>query len=522
MHRLQELVRLHRLGLTERRAAKELRIGRNTAREYRRALAAAGVLDGSAEELPELEALKAIVLDALPARPAPQQVSKLERWQPEVEGLLEKRLGPQAIHDRLRLEHADFQGSLGGLKRLVHRIRRARGVQATEVTIPVETEAGEVAQVDFGYAGKLWDPATGASRKAWVFVMVLGYSRHQYSEVVFDQRTTTWLELHQRAFARLGGVPRVIVPDNLKAAVIRAAFGVSGLPELNRSYRELARHYGFRVDPTPPRAPKKKGKVESGVKYVKHNFLRGRPDQELQAVNRELARWTDEIAGTRIHGTTGRRPLEVFLNEERAQFLPLPSRRYEPVVWKQATVHADCHVHFDKRLYSVPWRLINQEVWVRATANSVAIYADDVRVATHARRGKQPRSTHDEHLPEGRAELRHRSRRYWEERAERMGEAVGGFVREVFDSDDVLLQLRAVQAIVTYLEKYPPERASAAARRANFYGSYSYQAVKNILTRALDLEPLPTSKAKPMWADAPRFARDLSTLVDPEGGNERH
>jgi hypothetical protein len=304
--------------------------------------------------------------------------------------------------------------------------------------------------------------------------------------------------------------------------VIRAAFGVSGLPELNRSYRELARHYGFRVDPAPPRAPKKKGKVESGVKYVKNNFLRGRHDQDVQEVNRGLDRWIREIAGARVHGTTGRRPLEVFASEEQAQLLPLPNKRYESVVWKQATVHADCHVHFEKRLYSVPWRLINQEVWLRATAGSVTIYADDVRVATHSRRGKKQRSTQDEHLPEGRAELRHRSRQYWEERGDRMSSEVGSFVREVFDSDDVLLQLRAVQAVVTYLEKFPIERASAAARRASFYGSYSYQAVKNILTRALDLEPLPTSKAKPVWADTPRFARDLSKLVDTEGGNECH
>ncbi|MES1174038.1 MAG: IS21 family transposase [Myxococcales bacterium] len=522
MHRLQELVRLHRLGLTERRAAKELRIGRNTAKEYRRALSEAGVLDGSVDELPTLEVLKALVLRALPPRPAPQQVSKLEEWQPAVEALLEQRLGPQAIHDRLRLEHPDYQGSIGGLKRLVRRIRRSRGVRPEDVTIPVDTEPGDVAQVDFGYAGKLWDTTTGTLRKAWVFVMVLGYSRHQYCEVVFDQRTTTWLELHQRAFACFGGVPRVIVPDNLKAAVIRAAFGVSGLPELNRSYRELARYYGFRVDPAPPRAPKKKGKVESGVKYVKNNFLRGRRDQDVAEVNRELARWTLEIAGTRVHGTTGRRPMEVFLSEEKAHLLPLPVKRYETVVWKQASVHADCHVHFDKRLYSAPWRLINQEVWVRATSTSVAIYADDVRVATHSRRGKKQRSTHDEHLPEGRAELRHRSRAYWEERADRMSPEVGVFVREVFDSDDVLLQLRAVQAIVTYLEKFPVERATAAARRASFYGSNSYQAVKNILTRALDLEPLPTSRAQPMWADAPRFARDLSKLFDSEGGNEHH
>ena len=203
--------------------------------------------------------------------------------------------------------------------------------------------------------------------------------------------------------------------------------------------------------------------------------------------------------------------------------LPLPKKRYESIVWKKATVHADCHVHFERRLYSVPWRLINQEVWVRASTSSVAIYSlDDVRVATHARNGKRQRSTHDAHLPEGRAELRHRSQGYWEERAARVGEDVGAFVREVFESDDVLLQLRAVQAIVTYLEKFPAERANAAARRASFYGSYTYQAIKNILTRALDLQPLPTNRPTQLWADLPRFARDIATLVDAGDRNEHH
>ena len=127
MPRLQELVRLHRLGVTERRAAKELRMGRNTAREYREAIAAAGLLEGTPEELPELEMLQSVVAAALPARTAPQQVSTLESWQPDVEMLLEKRLGPQAIYDRLRLEHPEFRRSLGSLKRLVRRIRQERG-----------------------------------------------------------------------------------------------------------------------------------------------------------------------------------------------------------------------------------------------------------------------------------------------------------------------------------------------------------------------------------------------------------
>jgi transposase len=103
--------------------------------------------------------------------------------------------------------------------------------------------------------------------------MVLSYSRHQFARVVFDQRTETWLRLHVEAFAALGGVPRVVVPDNLKAAVIRGAFGASEEPTLNRSYRELARHYGFKIDPAPPLKPEKKGKVESGVKWTCYGLV---------------------------------------------------------------------------------------------------------------------------------------------------------------------------------------------------------------------------------------------------------
>jgi hypothetical protein len=384
---------------------------------------------------------------------------------------------------------------------------------------------GEVAQVDFGYAGKLWDPESGKLRKAWVFVMVLGYSRHRFDKVVFNQKTETWIALHEEAFRSFGGVPEVVVPDNLKAAVIRAAFGVGPQPaELNRSYRELARHYGFKVDPAPPKAPEKKGKVEAGVKYVKRNALSGRDGQPIDEVNSYLTQWVREVAGQRIHGTTGRRPLEVFEAEEVQKLLPLPLKRYEAVMWKQATVHRDSHVVFDGRLYSVPWKLIGRSIWVCATPTTVSVYFDDERIATHCRNNKGPRSTEEHHLPEHRVELRHRSRSYWEQRAKSMGDDVLGFVREVFDSDDVLLQLRQVQAIVTHVERFPPERAQAACRRASLYGSFSFQAIKNILLKALDREPLPAMVAPTTaWVDLPRFARRPQDWVAKQGGsNEQH
>jgi transposase len=512
------------MGTGAREIARLLRMSPNTERHYRLALSAAGLLAGSAQELPAMLELKAAVSEHAPPKPAPQQQSSIEEWRDVIVELLKKGLGPRAIFDRLRLQRDDFTGSVQSVKRMVRRLRREEGVKPELVAIAVETEPGEVAQVDFGYVGMLYDSERGMLRRAWAFVMVLGYSRHMAVRVVFDQSTTTWLRVHMECLTELGGCVRTIVPDNLKAAVIRAAFGVDDETALNRSYRELARHLGVMIDPTPVRAPKKKGKVESGVKYVKHNFFRGRDGEDVGVVRVELGRWVREIAGQREHGTTRRRPLEVFELEERAALLPLPATPFEPVEYKRATVHEDCHVFLDRRLYSVPWRLQGRSVWIRATATTVIVEYDDERVATHPRRGHGYRSTVDAHLPEHRVDWRHRSRSYWEQRADRLGIEVGAFVRELFDSDLVLSQLRAVQATVTHLEKFPAERAQATCRRARFYGSYSYGAIKQILRRGLDLEPLPTSLPTPVWADGPpRFARDVRQLaLHLEETNECH
>jgi transposase len=526
MHRLQELVRLHRMGVGDREVARLLGMGPNTERQYRRAIERAQLLEGQAEDLPDLEALRAAVLAHSPPKLPPQQTSSVALWRPQVEGWMREGVGPRAMFDRLRLEHADFAGSYAAVKRLVRTIVRERGVQPAEVAVPVETEPGQVAQVDFGYAGPMWDPDTKTLRRAWVFVMVLGFSRHLFAQLVFDQKAETWLRLHVNAFASFGGVPRTVVPDNLKAAVVRAAFAVDDDSELHRSYRELARHYGVQIDPTPPRAPKKKGKVESAVKYIKRNALAGRRGEDVVHVSDALARWTTEIAGGRVHGTTGHKPLELFAQRERDALLPLPCRPYELVVWKQTTVHSDCHIEFDGRLYSVPWRLVGQRLWTRATPSSVVVYHEDQDVvARHDRRGDGWRTTLDEHLPDHRGSLRHRRREYWEERAAQMGDDVRRFVRDVFDADDVLSQLRKVQAIVTHLEKFPVERVRAACRRATFYGATTYLALRDILRRGLDMHPL-TEAAETATASSwtPRFARDTRALALfrrdlPEGGS---
>lgn len=504
-HRIQEMIRLHRLGESSRSIARQLRMSRDAIRAYRRALSAGGILDGPAEVLPELDLVRRTLAEQQPSRPPPQQVSSVEAWGELIGEMYGRGAGPTAIFDRLRLEHPDFPGSLSAVKRLCARIREERGIDAADVAIPVETKPGEVAQVDFTYSGKLYDPEQGVLRKSWIFLMTLGHSRHMYCQLVFDQKVATWVRLHVAAFESFGGVPRVIVPDNLKAAVVRAAFGVDDEPVIHRTYRELARHYGFRVDPTPPRSPEKKGKVESNAKYVKRNFLAPRQPEDIVRARTDLQLWVREIAGRRVHGTTRRQPIAVFEAEERAALLALPGSRYEIVIWKRAQLHRDCHVQIDGGFYSAPWMLIGEHLWARCTKASVTLYREDERLWVHPRVSRGQRSTVETHLPDGRRDLRHRSAAHWIELAKSIGPETLLLVEEVFASDDVLLKLRSVQAIVDHLSKFPPERAEAAAKRARHFESRSYVAVRNILRQGLDLVPLEQESRR--WSKGSRFAR---------------
>jgi transposase len=514
MDRLQELVRLHRMGTGAREVARLLRMGPHTERDYREALDAAGLLDGSVDELPELAVLKEVVQEHLAKTTPAQMTSSITEWEPKIIKLAEDGLTAKPIFDRLRLEEPDFKGGFYAVRAVWRRWRKARGVRAEDVAIPVEIVPGDIAQVDFGYVGKLYDATIGRLRKAWVFVLVLAYSRWMFARIVFDQKIETWLRLHVEAFTTLGGVPRTLVPDNLKAAVVRAAFGVDEPAALNRSYRELARYYGCKIDPTPPRAPTKKARVESGVGYCKHSFFAGRYGGDAHETAKLLERWLETIANVRDHGTTRRRPIDMLATEERAHLLPLPAKPFELVLWHRALVHRDWHVAFDHRLYSVPWTLVGQHVWLRATSTAVTIYANDARVATHDRRGRSLRSTRDEHLPDERAPWRHRSRDYWQERAEHIAPEVGAYVRALFEADDVLSMLRAVQAVVTHLEKFPRERAVAACLRAQHFGALSYGAIKTILRQGLDLEPLSTAPTTPTpQLSSPRFARSMGELL---------
>lgn len=508
MHRLQELVYLHRRGDTASDVAETLQLDPKTERKYRRRIQAAGLLDGDPSALPELKALRDAVSSQAPS-PA-QERSTVANYAAFVDEKRRQGLGPTAIHELLTEEKRGYTGSLSAVKRLYKRLKDADGLRAEDVAIPVHSAPGLQAQVDFGYVGKLVDPTTGKRRKAWVFVMVLSHSRLMYAEVVFSQDVDTWLMLHRHAFDFFGGVPHVVVPDNLKAAVINAAFRSDEISEVNRSYRECARHYGFRIDPTPAYSPEKKGKVESAVKYVKGSFFSPRRETltDLDDANRRLIDWVRGTANERTHGTTGRQPRLVYDQVERSAMLGLPDQPYVPILWHRGLVGKNCHITFHRRFYSVPWPLVGKDAWLRVHGNAVTIYVDDDRVADHRLDGDTPWSTKLEHLPEGRRDLALRDPETWFARARELGADVEDYAREVMASDEVVYPLRRLQSIILALEGLTAERAASVARHAARYGTYRPDAVRRIIADQHDLGAKPSAEwVDANWATNARFAR---------------
>ena len=507
MHRLQEAVRLHRLGNSQRSIAAKLKMGRDTLRSYLKALEAAHLLDGSPEHLPEMTALRAASDLGVQRSSAPQQSSSVEAWRQLIEEKRSRGAGPKAIHDYLRLHADGYTGSESAMKRFCRQLARTDGPRPTDVAIPVTTPPGEVAQVDYCYGGKRYDSARGVMRKTWIFIMTLGHSRLTYAEFVYDQSVGSWIDSHINAFEFFGGVPQVVVPDNLKAAVIRKAFDCDKDDVLNRSYRELARAYKFQVDPTPVRSPEKKGKVERDAQYIEKSFLSTLADVDVRESQRLLLVWLREVAAKRCHGTTKQVPQEVFDEEEAGSLSGLPRIRWDPVIWKPVTVHRDCHIQVDGAFYSVPWKFMGQRIWARCSSKLIEAVAEGESLYRHSRGIRGKRYTIDSHLPEGRRDLRERSRGHWERRAKEIGPEVAELVEIIFNSDDVLLQLRRVQQIVTLLASHPVERARRTAARALHFGMYEYRAVKSILTKGLDLQPLDGEQPDRTWSTDSRYAR---------------
>ena len=236
---------------------------------------------------------------------------------------------------------------------------------------------------------------------------VLGASNYSFAEATHTQRVHDFVGSHVRAFAFFEGVGRAVVPDNLKSGVTRACIYE---PTIQRSYQHMAEHYGTAILPARARKPRDKAKVEGAVRIVQRwvlGRLRNRVFHSLTDLNAAIRECVDDLNRRRMR-TYGKSRLEMFEAFERATLLPLPRDHFEITEWKKAKVNIDYHVEFDGRLYSVPYRHVGEEVWIRATPTAVEVLLGNRRIAAHARNGSKRVSTLPDHMPSA-----HRAHAEW-------------------------------------------------------------------------------------------------------------
>jgi transposase len=484
---IRELILNLRAYRSDRAVARAQQVHRKTVKQYRQWAAQEGLLEGA---LPSLSELEALVGATLREKPPPQNQSSVEPYRALVSQLRKEGVEMKAILQRL--QERGYAGSYSSVRRMVHTLERRQ----PEVVVRVECKPGEEAQADFGYAGLLWDPQSRQERRAWAFVMTLAWSRHQYVEFVFDQTLPTWLRLHRHAFEWFGGVPERVVIDNLKAAIVKACFDA---PVVQQAYRECAEHYGFLIAPCRIRTPQHKGKVESGVHFVKRNFLGGRTVTSLSQANQDVRTWCHTTAGLRTHGTTREQPLLRFEATERLRLRPLPCAPYDLAIWKEATVGADGHITFDNAYYSVPFHLRRgTKLRVRGGTQSVTLFSlTHEPLATHDRAQQAgQRMTHPDHLPPHKAAGLVLGREEYRTAAAAIGVATSEIVASLLDDPAVDRRYTALR-LLRLGERFGDERLEAACRRALQFGEPVYTTVKRILLRGLEQPPPPDSLIAP-------------------------
>ena len=474
MHQYRHVLSRIRLGETDRSIARSGLMGRKKCSQLRLLASKHGWLDPETPMPDQAELAR-----SMQARRDDQlQKSLVEPYTDEVTEWLKNGVQGTTIHQALVRKYS-FEGSYSSVRRFLFQLKDKH----PEVTTILDFDPGKAAQVDFGTGPQIIDVFTGEVIKTWFFVMTLCFSRHQYAEIVTNQRVDTWLACHRRAFEFFGGVPKKLIIDNAKCAIIRACYHD---PAVQRSYGEYAEGYGFIISPCPPRDPKKKGRVESGVKYVKKNFMPLREFRSLSHANEQLQHWVLEVAGNRIHGTTRQKPLTLFAEAEKSFLRPLPDVPPQLATWTQVKVHGNCHVQFEKAYYSVPFRLVHQPLWLKATDNTVKLFRELELVAVHPRLRKPgDRSTVDEHLPPEALAYKMQDPQWCLKQAEAVGSACHRVIQALF-SDRVLDNLRAAQGIIGLGKKYGPNRLESACQRALFFDNIRYRSIKTILHKGLD------------------------------------
>lgn len=397
----------------------------------------------------------------------------------------------QLLHDEYRQQHPEGYGYTAFCGRYREWLAR-RGLVMRQVHV-----AGEAMFVDYsGKRPRLVDPRTGEVAEVELFVAVLGASSFTYAEATRTQQGPDWIASHVRALEFFGGVPRAIVCDQLKSGVSRSC---RYEPEVQRTYEDLASHYGTTVLPARVRKPRDKAKVEVAVQVVQRWILaciRNEVFSSLEALNSRI-RELLKILNARVMRRYGKSRLELFESMERSVLAPLPATRFEHSEWKRARVNIDYHVAFDGHLYSVPYALVHEEVWVRATSSTIEVLHHARRVASHRRsRDRGRHTTIAEHMPSA-----HRAHAEWTpSRILGWAESSGSETRTLCeailrDRPHPEQGFRSCLGILRLGKRYGVERLEAACARANRAHARSYRHVESILQKGLDRVPLDDGNA---------------------------
>lgn len=310
------------------------------------------------------------------SRPPTGMLVGLEPWLRD--RFLQHRGNADVVRQELRREHG-IEVSLRTVERAVSGHRRELSALA-RATVRFETPPGKQLQVDFGETRV---PVGDERPKVFLFVATLGYSRRPYVAAFLHERQVSWIAGLEGTFRHFNGVPEEILLDNPRALVSRHDVRTRTVT-FNPKFLAFARHWGFRPKACAPYRARTKGKDESGVGYVKHNAIAGRTFASWHALEAHLAEWQREIADTRIHGTTGERPIDRFLRDEATALRPLDGRpSFVAVRELSRRVQSDACVEVDTNAYSVPWRLIGETVRVEVTGEHVRVFYATNEVARH-------------------------------------------------------------------------------------------------------------------------------------------
>ncbi len=478
MRKVREVLRLKwDQGLSHRAIGQSCGLGSGTVCEYIGRARAAGLSWPLPEELgdTELDRLLFPPVPTLDSRPVPD-------WPHIAAELRRKGVTLLLLWEEYRAQHPDGYG----YSRFCDLYREH--AEISDPRMRLTHKAGEKLFVDYcGHTMPVIDHATGEVRTAQIFVATLGASNYTFVEATWTQSKADWIGSHIRAFAFFGGVPEIVVPDNLKSGVKSPCFYE---PDINRTYQELAEHYGVAVIPARVRKPRDKAKVENHVGSVEQRILaplRNRTFFSLEQLGDAIAGLLDALNDRPFQKLTGTRR-KMFEEIERPALRPLPSSPYVFADWAKARVNIDYHIAVGGMYYSVPYTLIKQEVDVRISSLVVEVLHKGKRVASHPRLTRKGHySTVPDHMPKA-----HQAYVSWDPQrlirwAEKTGPETAKMVAAILERYVHPQQgYRACLGLIRLEKVYGTDRLEAACLRALNAGAISYRSVKSILDSKLD------------------------------------